>query len=196
MEPIVVATWGLAAATGLLVFVSFLQYKAIRRQADTADVRDRDQMAILTRQTDELAASARASSAMVEEMIEARKAANPLRLAIKDRTQQTNILGGVLYNVGDRAEILLRAELLVGQDVVDSMAWSNCYLRPSTTVGDGQPFRFQFPLGASDLVTLRITGRPQDGLEQTREFLFRVTGSGALEDLAERPPRTSAGGVV
>jgi len=196
MEPIVVATWGLVAVEALLVVGSFLQYRTIRRQTDAADQRDREQMAILTRQTDELATSARASHAMVEQVIEVRKAENPLRLVIKDRTLQPNVLGGVLYNDGDRAQILLRAELLLGQNLVDTMAWGNCYLRPSTTHGDGQPFRFQFSLGSSDLVTLRITGRPQDGLEQTREFLFRVLGTGALEDLGQPPSPSPAGGIA
>lgn len=180
MEPIVIATWGLVVATLTLSIVSWLQYRSIRSQATTVDARDREQMAVLTRQAEALADSAKASQSMADEMLEARRSANPLRLRVE--LLEPRLPGGFaafLWNDGDRAEVILHSEILMGGDVVEPTNWGNLYLEPRGR----HPLNFNFEVGRGDLLTFRVTGRPKDGLEQTREFLFRIKPDGSLEDL-------------
>ncbi len=189
MDPIAIATWGLAGVTLLLVVFSAAQDLMIRRQSKRADERAKEQMALLGRQADALTASAEASQAMADEMLEARKAANPLRIRIDKQQLQPGAVTGYFFNDGDRAEILLRSELLVGSEAVTDENWGNAYLAPGSS---GQYFSYRFPVGPSDLLTLRVTGRPQNGLVQSREFLYRIRPGGMPEDLQQNQETWSA----
>jgi hypothetical protein len=186
MEPIVVATWGLVVATLSLCVVSYLQYRSIRSQAKIAEERDREQMAVLKRQADALADNAKASQAMADEMLEARRSANPLRLRVElHEPRLSGSFAAFLCNDGDRAEVILRSEVLLGSTLVEPTNWGNLYLEPQGR----HPLVSAFPVGSRDLLTLRVTGRPKDGIEQTREFLYRIKPDGTLEDLDEPQPR-------
>jgi hypothetical protein len=150
-----VATWGLFAVTGLLVIFSALQTLSIR-------------------------ASARASRAIVDEMVLARREANPLRLRIDPLHLQVGAIGGYLRTDGDRAEMLVRSDWLMNGAVVETTPWENSYLAPQ---GEGQYFHHQFKVANGGLLTLRVTGRPEGGLEQTREFWFQILPGGQPKDL-------------
>jgi len=167
-------------ATLTLSVVSWFQYRSIQSQATTADARDREQMAVLKRQADALVDSAKASQSMADEMLEARRSANPLRLRVE--LQEPRLPGGFaafLWNDGDRAEVILHSEMLIGAEVIEPTNWGNLYLEPRGR----HPLNFLFVVGRGDLLTFRVTGRPKDGPEQMREFLFRIRPDGTLEDL-------------
>lgn len=200
MEPIVLATWGLVLATLLLACVSLLQYLSVRRDVAGTDARSREQLAVLDRQAEALSKSAKASQAMADEMLAARRAANPLLLRVEQRERAMGIFDAVLHNSGDRAELISRTEILLGSNesavVVADEAWANLYLAPG---GTGQSIRHAFDVGERDLLTLRVAGRPQDGLEQTREFLFRILPNGTLEDLGQQhwaPPSSEVSAIA
>ena len=263
MESIVLATWGLVAATVILASINVLQLLSIRRQAQQDKQRAAAQMAILVGQTNaltasaqaanasaaaqhasaqatqamaeataasahaanasaaalnasaqatqamaqataadaqasqamavEMALSASASQAMADEMLETRRSANPLRLRVE--LQEPRVSGGLaafLCNDGDRAEVILETVIFVGgpgsgAGVVEPTNWGNLYLEPKGRY----PLVSTYQVGRGDLLTLRVTGRPKDGVEQTREFLYRIKSDGTLEDLdqpRQEPP--------
>lgn len=80
MEPIVVATLVLAVVTGVLAFTTWLQGRAMSKRADAEVGVLREQAAALTVSAAALANSAKATQAMADEMLEARKAERPLDL--------------------------------------------------------------------------------------------------------------------
>jgi hypothetical protein len=75
MEPIVIATWGLVVATLGLVVVTWLQGQRQERESKTQADRENAQLASLREQSAALAATARASQSMADEMRQARIAA-------------------------------------------------------------------------------------------------------------------------
>jgi hypothetical protein len=148
-------------------------------------------MAILARQADELSRSARASQAMADEMLQARKLANPLKLQINEPIFGVRAIGGHLCNAGDRVVILLRTQLLVGTEEVLDEPWSDTYLESGST---GQHFAYRFPFDVerrdgSMSLTLRVTAQPRDGLAQTRDFLYLIQPDGTPRDVEARRPR-------
>jgi hypothetical protein len=201
MEPIVAATWGLVVVTGLLVVISILQYKTVRRQAAderTAaagrEVREQAQLAALGEQAAALQAAASADQAVVAEMIEGRKAENPLQIEVERHEAEPGYFTATIMGVHGAATILREVTLHVGQGVnvpdepVARLTYGNAYL----TGAGGQWIREQFltppfETSAGDLLVVRVTGRPANGLEQTREFLYRITAERTLEDLATKP---------
>ena len=83
MEPIVLATWGLVAATFVLVVVTWLQGQRQERASKTQADRENAQLASLKEQSAALAETARASQSMADEMRQARIASNPLQVRIE-----------------------------------------------------------------------------------------------------------------
>jgi hypothetical protein len=192
MDPIALATWGLAGVTALLVLFSYRQDRMIRNQSKTADERAKEQMKLLGRQVEALRDSAEASQAMADEMLQARKSANPLRIAIRNQSLALGGIGGDICNDGDRPAVLIRSDLLVGSEVVAGNDWPQSVLAPGNV---GEYFFYRFKVAHADMATLRVTGRPQDGVEQSREFLFRIRPDGTPEDLAApwEPPKPLPG---
>ena len=139
----------------------------------------------------EMARSAAATQAMAEEMLETRRAGNPLLLRIERREKHSGVLDGVVYNTGERAVVIRRIEIESSANV-NGDDFGNAYLAPG---GRGQPFRYLYDPAHGDLVTLRVTGRPSDGIEQTREFLFRILPDGTLEDLETKHWSASDGPI-
>ena len=80
----------------------------------------------------------------------------------------------------------------VGSVPVAGKTYGNSYL----TGAGGQYILEQFAAPpfevAGDLLVVRITGRPQDGEEQTREFLYRILPDRTLEEMAAYPPQVFA----
>jgi hypothetical protein len=184
-QPLVIATWGLVVATLLLGVVSCFQYRSITSQARATEKRDLQQMAVLERKADALADSAKASQSMADEMLEARRAASPLRLRVElDESPVSGSFAASLVNDGDRAEVIVRSEILVGSHVVEPTNWANLYLEPRGSY----PLLSLFEVGRADLLTLRVTGHARDGVLQTREFLFRIKPDGTLQDLDHPRP--------
>lgn len=190
MDSLVTATWGLVAVTFLLVAATVVQFFATRRQAQGAAERENRTLDLLATQTAALAASATANQAVADEMLAARKAANPLDLTLEKGELTPGTLHYRIRNQGERPVILATTELLRGQG--DSLAWtsvkrerwSNVSLAPS---GPGHYVYYEFEVGEGDLLKLVVQGRPQDGLEQSREFLFRIKPDRTLEDLWRAP---------
>jgi hypothetical protein len=138
--------------------------------------------------------SAAATQAMAAEMLEARRAANPLELRIEQRDKHGGVLDAIVYNIGGRAAVIQRTEI-ESNGLTSGDNWGNVYLAPG---GRGQPIRYPYDTSHGDLVTLRLTGRPSDGLEQTREYLFRIQPDGTLEDLDTKhwAPSDRPGGAI
>ena len=196
MDPLVVATWGLVVATLTLASVSVLQYRSIRQQgkdqaADSSrrNQRQTEQLDALDRQATALAASAKASQAMADELRATRVAANPLRLRLDRRAASPGMFEGAIYNDAERAVIVKLVQFAIGEGVepFTENRYGNAYLSPGSNPG-GLFLSQQFPTDQGDLLVVRVTGRPADGLEQTAEFLYRITPDHTPEDLG--PPGT------
>jgi hypothetical protein len=202
MEPIVQATWGLVVATAILGGVTLLQYLTVRRQASderkAATERQRHEearLAALSDQAAALKATAAAQQAVVAEMIEDRKAGNPLRVELVRRPADPGYFDGTVTGVHGAATVLRRVTFHIGQGVnvpdepvVPPLVFGNAYL----TGASGQLIRVQFlappfDKASGDLLVVRVTGRPANGIEQTLEFLYRITPERTLEDLATAP---------
>jgi hypothetical protein len=177
---IVEATEVLATVTGGLVVLGVLQFVTARRQA--ADQREA---------TKALAASARATQAMADEMLEERRGRHPLGVQVERRTAEPGVFEATIRGVFGQATILRRLTLHVGQGMnvpdepVAKVEYGNAYL----TGTDGQYVHEvfaspPFDSATGDLLVVKVTGRPQNGLEQTREFLYRIEPERTLKSLA------------
>ncbi len=189
MEPIVVATWGLVIVTLLLVIATFV---GIARAERTASAQRKE----LTAQTSALVTSAKATQAMADEMLEARRAEHPLELDVElTDDAQAGVFGARLTRTGPAGIILISSEILVGPDrlpAADLVRYGNFYLGGSAEeVGIHETFERQ----GRDLLTLRVTGIPENGLEQSVEFYFRILPSGKFERLSA-PRHTQGVGVA
>jgi hypothetical protein len=188
------ATLVLATVTGLLVLATIalaviagLQYRTIARSAED----QREATAVLRAQAVALSESASAAQATVNELLEQRKAANPLGLVVQRAGAQAGELVATIYTrVNAAPAILHSADLFLGQgprleaEPVDRVVFGNAYV----TNEQGAPIKLvfahsPFQEARGDLAVLRVTGKPRDGLEQTREFLYRVSPDRMLVDL-------------
>jgi len=116
MEPIVLATWGLVAVTALLVFVGWRQGAEARKDAATRAAREDAQLAALREQALALGAAAAAQHAVANEMLEARKAANPLRVVVeRDPKAAPGIFQARIRGAFGVATVLHRVAIHVGQ---------------------------------------------------------------------------------
>ena len=199
---LVVVTGLLALATIALAVIAALQFGTISRQADdqraaseAQQQREDAQLAALSEQAAALKATAAAQQAIVAEMIEDRKTANPLKVALQRHTADPGYFDATISGVHGTATVLRRVTFHVGQGVsvpdeptVPPLVFGNAYL----TGKGGQLIHEQFlappfTTASGDLLVVRVTGRPANGLDQTLEFLYRITGDRTLEDLATAP---------
>jgi hypothetical protein len=219
---IVRATELLAFTTAVLAFVAGLQLIATRRQARdqrraTAALEEqagalKEQAGSLAAtagasqamaeamktQADSLAASAAASREMADEMVEARKALNPLQLRFDRRPAAPGVLEGTLYNTSQRPVILKRLEVFRSQGTqpltpVAVINYGNAYIGSGGTLVEERFAKAPFGDTLGDLVTVMVWGRPQDGIEQDREFLYRITGDWTLEEINPNEPLAAWG---
>ena len=178
MEPIVLATWGLVVVTLLLVVGTFVGIARAERHAAA-------QRSELAEQTAALVDGARATQAMADEMLEARRAARPLELDIELADDAgAGVFGARLCRAGALGIILVRSEILVGRDrmpAAEPVGYGNFYLGGSANEIDVHEL---FDPHGRDLLTLRVTGIPENGLEQAVEFHFRILPSGRFERLS------------
>jgi hypothetical protein len=183
MEPIVVATWGLVAATALLVVLTFLNgrhhTKAEARQIAVLEA----QAKALSESAQATAASAAANQAVADELLEQRKAQNPLELtAVLEDGAGDGVMNASVWRAGTAGIIVARAEILAGKERVPAAEpkfYGNLYLGGGT---DKFYLNEPFNRKGHDLIVLRVTGTPENGLEQSREFVYRVT-NGRLDRL-------------
>jgi hypothetical protein len=188
------ATLILAGITGLLVLATIalaviagLQVRMTARQ--TAD--QREATAVLRAQAAALSESAAAGKATANELFEQRKAANPLGLVVQRAGGQPGELVATIYARTNAAPAILdRAELYLGQgsnleaNPADRIVFGNAYVTNESGAPINLVFaRPPFDEARGDFAVLRVTGKPRDGLEQTREFLYRVSGDRHLIDL-------------
>ena len=170
MEPIVLATWGLVAATFVLVVVTWLQGQRQERASKTQADRENAQLASLKEQSAALAETARASQSMADEMRQARIASNPLQVRIElDGPGRPGVFAAKLQALGYVPVIVHRVELFVGQgprlstEPVAAIQYGNAYLAGSN---NSVPIDLSFTEGPSyptdgDLLVARVTGRRQ-----------------------------------
>jgi hypothetical protein len=165
--------------------------EALRSQAED----QRAATEVLREQARALAAAASASDAMAGEMLAARTASNHLELRVEMVTPaRPGHLTMKLTGVHGKATIITSTEVYVGQGnaLVDKPTAAKRYGNAYLTGDDGilidevfaQP---TYDTTDGDLLVLRVTGRPQDGVEQTREFLWRVQPDRTLKPLASEP---------
>ena len=177
-DALVFATWGLVLVTGLLVVATIIGIGRGERHAER-------QLTRLAEQTTALVDAARASRAMADEMLEARRAACPLELDLELADDASaGVFGARLTRASDRGIILLQTEILVGRDRLhasDPVGYGNLYLGGSTNAID---LREPFDPHQRDLLILRVTGIPENGLEQSVEFHFRILPNGRYERLS------------
>ena len=183
-DPLVTATAALALATGLLVITTWLQGRAQTRRADAEVGVLKEQAAALAASAAALADSAKATQAMADEMLEVRKAEQPLDLEVglEDGTGAGVFSAGV-WRTSGTGVVITRTELLAGKErlpAAQPTIHGNLYL-------GGKSNRYfvnePYDRHGRDLVVLRVTGIPENGVEQSREFLYRVLPSGGLERL-------------
>jgi hypothetical protein len=162
MEPIVIATWGLVVVTLLLVVITFVGIARAERHAAA-------QRTELADQTAALVDGARASQAMADEMFEARRAARPLELGIQLAADAgAGWFRASLLKIGALGIVLIRSEILVGRERVpacEPVGYGNFYLGGSTNTIDVNE---QIDAHGRDLLTLRVTGIPENGREAGR----------------------------
>lgn len=177
-QDLVLATWGLAAVTLLLVIATFVGIARAERNA-------KSQLTVLGDQTNALVESAKATQAMADEMLEVRKAGLPLDIDV----QLADDAGGGVFaarlsRAGPRGIVLVRSEILVGKDRIpaaEPVNYANFYLGGTTNTVD---VREPFNRSGRDLLILRVTGAPENGLEQSVEFHFRIQPGGGFERLS------------
>lgn len=89
-----------------------------------------------------------------------------------------------IWRTSGAAIVLVRTEVLAGRErlpAAEPTTHGNLYLGGTTSrYFVNQPCNRQ----GRDLVVLRVTGIPENGVEQSEEFLFRVLPNDALERLA------------
>jgi hypothetical protein len=143
-----------------------------------------EQAAALSASAAALANSAKATQAMADEMLEARRFERPLELEIGlTDGAGSGVFNARVWRTTGRAIVVSKSEVLAGKERLLASApivYGNMYLGGQTNLYFvNQPYDRQ----GRDLVILRVTGTPENGLEQSIEFLFRVLPSGQLERL-------------
>jgi hypothetical protein len=145
-----------------------------------------------------LSESAKATQAMADEMFEARKSERPLELraTLEDGTGP-GVFVAKVWRASSEGIVIARAELLAGHDRIEAAqptTYANQYLG-----GEYNQFHVNttYDRQGRDLVVLRVTGTPANGVEQSVEFLFRVLAQDRLEPLSsDDPPWLPSGGRV
>ena len=185
VEPIVFATWALALATALLVVISWLQWLNGKREADTRGKRAEEELGVLREQAKALSDQADANRRVAEEMLVARRAANPLELDLEQTEQSANQASFRLRSLRAGA-IVHRIEGLL--DSRQEVAWSNNY--ENAYLGGESVLLIQetFPSDRGDRLVVRVTGTPTNGVSQTHEFQFRIDRERHLQPID--PPST------
>ena len=172
---LVLATFLLFLATAVLAFVSWRERSEQRRATTALE----DQATALKESASALAASARASQAAADELLEARRRAVPLQLAINPYEATPGMLSVAIRREGRRGVVVRRVEVQVGlgddAKVIHEETYANLYL------GGGQEgfyVRESLAPDGRDILTLRVIGTPEGGLEQAHETLFRILPNG------------------
>jgi hypothetical protein len=183
---IVGAAWGLVVVTAILVLATFVGIWKAERHAT-------EQRSAAAEQTAALARAATATQAMADEMLEARRAANQLELEVELADDAGgSVFNGRLVRDGPAGIVLERAEILMGPDRLqgaEPLEYANFYLGGSANeTSVNLPFERQ----GRDLLTLRVTGTPGNGLRQNgRVHLpdFRRSSGAPLGAAARRDGR-------
>jgi len=188
VDPVAIATWGLVAVTALLVLRSYLDDKSHERRATAELAVLRQQADALTASASALSESARASQAMADEMLEARKAEHPLEVVaqLEEGTAPGRLVASV-WRAGTAGIVIARADVLAGSERLMAAAptmYANQYLGGQTAETQKFYVNSEYARQGKDLIVLRVTGTPENGIEQSREFLYRVLPSGQLEALS------------
>jgi hypothetical protein len=122
---------------------------------------------------------------MAAEMLEARRAANPLEFDIVlGEEAGPGLFAGQILRTGAAGVILVRSELLLGRERVpgpEPVTYGNFYVGGST---NNVYINERFDPAGHDLVTLRVTGIPENGLEQSLDFQYRIAPTIGLERLS------------
>ena len=185
---LVVVTFLLVLATVVLAILAALQYVTLQRQAND----QREATRVLDKQATALAATAASNAAMVDEMVQARIASNPLVLEITLLDAGPGMFRAMVATASGHAAILTRMEFYVGKGgdigpkaVLTSTEGSSIYLSSGqwTTV-DVAFATAPFDTTLGDLLVFRVSGRPPNGPAQTREFLYRIKDDWTLEDVS------------
>jgi hypothetical protein len=100
--------------------------------------------------------------------------------------------------MGKRPVIVTRLEVLRSQGAqplapVATVNYGNAYLGVSGILVRERFATEPFGDGLGDLLTVMVWGRPQDGIEQDREFLYRIKGDWTLEEIDPQQPLAAYG---
>jgi hypothetical protein len=169
-----------------LAIFAGLQYRTLKGQAanqERATQALEQQAAALTVSAAALSASAQAAA---DEMRIARVAANPIKLSVNLAKQTPGVFNGRLTNQATVGLIVHEIAFAFGKDRIPGVAYgqANLYFNPRGS----HPFSAPYDRSGRDLLILRVTGEPENGLLQTNELVFRILPSGHLQALSEPPP--------
>ncbi len=181
-EPIVLATWGLVAVTGLLVLVTvglvYVGWHQVR-QARTTTEEVRRQTAELGREADAALRAVEATRDMVIEMRADRAFRDPFKLALDVECRAAGHCRLVFANIHERP---MHTTNIVVRQVAPPPAAPLYEQKLDVTIAPASDWEYMFAYDyvRVGLIAVELDGRPVGGIPQRLEFRLQRGDDGRL----------------